>query len=838
MRFSPLFTSLALGVAWDRRTLDSGQALAEVWAPSAWTTARLESWLDWGNSLPTDWPADCPASLQSSVDLEGLDGLLTRWSRRLAAWGLEHAILSTETDALAFADELVASILLGLAAPGSRQGTHHQALVSPSDLAGATRQARTERLGRLAVEGLSTALCAVHSSVQRCEGNPTACENPFANPALGRAALAARALGASDLEIQRAIRTLPTVSTPPPSQTPGVVSWIESGTRPGADLGNLLIEAAAELDLRIATTPEAAHILAVADQAPAALINLPAVGRLSHPDFEQILERLATLWSTALAIECEVSALAPVTRMIRLGLCGAADRLRQIDLPADDPAAVSTVAEWGRLVADAGRAFGATDLSFDEPDARLKLGAEGWTTAHIETLDGIVCRTPAIEALDAIARAGGDPSEAERWLSGHRTLTDAPGVNHAALRSKGFTDVEIGDVEVALGQADRLSDAVSAEVLDIGFLKDVLGVEEAVVGDTELNLLAAVGFSEAQIADAQRYALGHQTLDEWPCEAPLKALLRTPDCAVLAELTQAIVREGDVPCASDLDMAWSTGPTEICEAVLSGLSSGGLAVRIRLTPPPHLQLEAVEEPPRDTLGSPLPRTVERVIEKVIERDRARRKLPDRRKGYIQKAAVGGHKVYIHTGEYDEGSLGEIFIDMHKEGAAFRSLMNNFAIAISIGLQYGVPLDEFVDAFVFTRFEPAGPVTGNDSIKSATSILDYIFRELAVSYLDRTELANANPDALDADGLGRGQADETSTDPEPVPASALISKGFARGQAPDNLVVLPFGGRRETPHRTAVAPDATACPACGYFALQKKGVGWICDSCGASPLMQI
>ena len=110
--------------------------------------------------------------------------------------------------------------------------------------------------------------------------------------------------------------------------------------------------------------------------------------------------------------------------------------------------------------------------------------------------------------------------------------------------------------------------------------------------------------------------------------------------------------------------------------------------------------------------------------------REREKLPNRRKGYTQKAIVGGHKVYLRTGEYEDGRLGEIFIDMHKEGAAFRSLMNNFAIAISLGLQYGVPLEEYVDAFTFTRFEPAGIVQGNDAIKNATSILDYVFRELA------------------------------------------------------------------------------------------------------------
>ena len=135
--------------------------------------------------------------------------------------------------------------------------------------------------------------------------------------------------------------------------------------------------------------------------------------------------------------------------------------------------------------------------------------------------------------------------------------------------------------------------------------------------------------------------------------------------------------------------------------------------------------------------------------------RGREKLPDRRKGYTQKAIVGGHKVYLRTGEYDDGRLGEIFIDMHKEGAAFRAMMNNFAIAISLGLQYGVPLEEYVEAFTFTRFEPAGIVQGNEAIKNATSILDYIFRELAISYLGRHDLAHVEPDDIGATTIGRG-----------------------------------------------------------------------------------
>jgi ribonucleoside-diphosphate reductase alpha chain len=169
-------------------------------------------------------------------------------------------------------------------------------------------------------------------------------------------------------------------------------------------------------------------------------------------------------------------------------------------------------------------------------------------------------------------------------------------------------------------------------------------------------------------------------------------------------------------------------------------------------------------------------------------------------------------------------------------------MNNFAIAISIGLQYGVPLDEFVDAFVFTRFEPAGRVTGNDSIKSATSILDYIFRELGVSYLDRDELANAGTDDLNADGQNLGTWGDGKPDANAaVPAARFISKGFARGSAPDNLVVLPFGKKGEPEPRPMVNSvantEAVACPACGDFSLQQRGAAWVCDTCGTAPALK-
>ncbi|TIX34145.1 MAG: vitamin B12-dependent ribonucleotide reductase, partial [Mesorhizobium sp.] len=170
---------------------------------------------------------------------------------------------------------------------------------------------------------------------------------------------------------------------------------------------------------------------------------------------------------------------------------------------------------------------------------------------------------------------------------------------------------------------------------------------------------------------------------------------------------------------------------------------------------------------------------EKIVERVVERlYRDREKLPNRRKGYTQKAVVGGHKVYLRTGEFDDGRLGEIFIDMHKEGAAFRAMMNNFAIAISLGLQYGVPLEEYVEAFTFTKFEPAGMVQGNDAIKNATSILDYVFRELAVSYLARHDLAHVDQSDFDKTALGRGITEGKATP---------FSKGLTRGVSPVKLV---------------------------------------------------
>ena len=309
-------------------------------------------------------------------------------------------------------------------------------------------------------------------------------------------------------------------------------------------------------------------------------------------------------------------------------------------------------------------------------------------------------------------------------------------------------------------------------------------------------------------------------------------------------MLEAIQPHLDVPPVAEIELEWDSEPSDARILISLAAQTGVGAIRIRrMEPPADLQLDLPRvqaaptretrpvEPEAEPRMAPPPQ--ERIVERIVERERTRRKLPDRRKGYIQKAAVGGHKVYIHTGEYDDGELGEIFIDMHKEGAAFRSLMTNFAISISIGLQFGVPLEEFVDAFVFTRFEPAGPVTGNDSVKSATSILDYIFRELGISYLGRDDLVNADGE-LNADGLGQGKGapgdeeGEGGQDNEPQLASRFISKGFSRGAAPDNLVFLPSASRSFP----AGPMEADVCAACGDVAVVRKGMSLICETCGA------
>ena len=210
----------------------------------------------------------------------------------------------------------------------------------------------------------------------------------------------------------------------------------------------------------------------------------------------------------------------------------------------------------------------------------------------------------------------------------------------------------------------------------------------------------------------------------------------------------------------------------------------------------------------------------------------RDRLPHRRKGYTQKASINNHKVYLRTGEYMDGTLGEIFIDMHKEGAAFRSLMNNFAIAVSIGLQYGVPLEEFVEAFTFTKFEPSGEVKGNTEIKFSTSILDYIFKELAISYLGRDDLSNEISNQTTELIPDYSESKNKNENAESV-LKKFASKGFIRKKIFDgNLTLITNeNSKNETEKIKKIKSfEGDPCDRCGNFTVYKEDKKIKCLTC--------
>ncbi len=402
------------------------------------------------------------------------------------------------------------------------------------------------------------------------------------------------------------------------------------------------------------------------------------------------------------------------------------------------------------------------------------------------------------------------------YAVGHGTLVDAPGVNHTLLKAKGFTEEALKAVEEALGSAFDIKFVFNKWTLGEAFCTDVLGFATDKLNAPDFDLLTEIGFSKTDIEAANEYCCGAMTLEGAPglieehlpvfdCANPCgrkgKRFLSVEShirmmAAAQPFISGAISKTINMPneanvedCKSAYLLSWRLG------LKANALYRDGS----KLSQPLNAQLLGDTEDEYDDIvenivaeKAPHSRAeifAERIVERIIERERLkaeREKLPQRRKGYTQKAIVGGHKVYLRTGEYEDGRLGEIFIDMHKEGAAFRSLMNNFAIAISLGLQYGVPLEEFVDAFTFTRFEPAGLVRGNDSIKNATSILDYVFRELAVSYLARNDLAHVDPGEIGNTVMGSG---ENEGEAPALTAERFLSRGLMRGSLNNKLVMV-------------------------------------------------
>jgi ribonucleoside-diphosphate reductase alpha chain len=473
----------------------------------------------------------------------------------------------------------------------------------------------------------------------------------------------------------------------------------------------------------------------------------------------------------------------------------------------------------------------------------------------------------------ALASMGYEESQIRdivNYCVGRQTLQGAPFINHETLRQKGFDDAALARLESGLAQAFEIQFAFNKYTLGEDFCREKLGLTDAQLNESNFNMLKALGFTQEEVAAANDYCCGTMTVEGAPHLKPED--LPVFDCAnrcgrigqryipvdahirMMAAaqpfISGAISKTINMPADATLD--------DVKSAYLFAWKSMVKAVALyrdgsKLSQP----LSASTDSGKAAEAAPEVLAVaEKITERVLVRYLAKRRpLPTRRNGYTQKAVIGGHKLYLRTGEYEDGTVGEIFLDMHKEGAAFRSLMNCFAIAISLGLQHGVPLEEFVEAFVFTRFEPNGPVKLNDRIKMSTSIIDYIFRELAVTYLDRFDLAQVQEEDLRMDSMRKDEQDPECMDEEATPenlASASIStdlfpsrqnvtsrhQGNGHGHG-NGSVAHKVEIKRETVTLTAVqiarqkGYEGDPCAECKQFTMVRNGTCLKCDTCGAT-----
>ena len=485
-------------------------------------------------------------------------------------------------------------------------------------------------------------------------------------------------------------------------------------------------------------------------------------------------------------------------------------------------------------------------------------------------------------ALRALGYSEDAMRDIEAYALGRGTLEGAPGaLSRASLAAKGMSADALGRVEAALKDALSLEDCFAPRVVGAEAL-DALGVTEEERAEPGFSLLEALGFSPEEIEEAELWACGSMGIEGAPGLAAkdmpvfdtatpsgkkgTRAISWTAHVAMMAAVQSfvsgAISKTINMPNSSTYEdvkgaymLAWKSmlksialyrdgsklsqplsalapGVDLIADSIVA-LQASGLGAEEERPAPPRLDAARLDAPhldakPQELPGMPAaPRGV-------------RRALPNRRSGYTQKAKIGGHSVFLRTGEYDDGSLGEIFLDMHKEGAAFRSILNSFAIAVSLGLQYGVPLEEYVDAFTFTRFEPNGMVQGHDYIKMSTSVLDYIFRDVAIAYLDRHELGQVKPEdlvATTAQGIrtenGRAGYKTAATLNGAAPRPASAETG-GDGAAPGDRAAARFKAERDAGRDARLKGyEGDPCPVCGHLTLVRNGTCLKCETCGST-----
>ena len=456
-------------------------------------------------------------------------------------------------------------------------------------------------------------------------------------------------------------------------------------------------------------------------------------------------------------------------------------------------------------------------------------------------------------ALRSVGYSAAQIDDIVAYCVGRGTLSGAPFINHDTLRARGFDEAGLARIEQALAASFDITFAFNGWTLGEGYLASRLGIRDPQLAESNGNLLRALGFTQAEIEAANDYCCGTMTVEGAPHLAPehwgvfdcanrcgkkgrrfipVDAHIRMM-AAAQPFISGAISKTINMPSDAtieDVKRAYHTGWRGMLKAVALYRDGSKLSQPLNAT---------ADDGEDDAAAANVEKLAERLTERVVTKYiRDRHRLPDRRSGYTQKAVVGNHKVYLRTGEYEDGSLGEIFLDMHKEGAAFRSLMNCFAIAISLGLQHGVPLEEFVDAFVFTRFEPNGMVKGNDRIKMATSVIDYVFRELAISYLGRTDLSHVPDEDLRSDTLGSKPGQGPIAD---IASSTPVTRPTSRHIGPRAVPTLSGGSSNVAESKTLSASELARlkgyegdpCLDCGQFTMVRNGTCLKCITCGTT-----
>jgi ribonucleoside-diphosphate reductase alpha chain len=475
-------------------------------------------------------------------------------------------------------------------------------------------------------------------------------------------------------------------------------------------------------------------------------------------------------------------------------------------------------------------------------------------------------------ALRRLGYTEREMQEIVAFISGTNTLLTAPHINRRTLKEKGFTDAELAKVESAIPGVFDLDSAFAPWVVGEDTYER-LGAGKDTRAPKGFSLLEHLGFTRAEIDEASDVIVGRMTIEGAPhlrdehyavfdcanrCgKSGVRFLAAMSHVrmmgAVQPFLSGAISKTVNLPSDATVEdvqrvyeEGWRLGLKAValyrdgCKAS-QPLSTGG---EKKKEDKKTLVSAAVDTLPPEPLLAPMPQSAEREAQPQLTLNITpntrlygqRARLPKKRHGFTQEARVGGHKIFLRTGEYDDGQLGEIFIDMHKEGAAFRSLMNCFAMSVSVGLQYGVPLQTYVDQFTFTRFEPQGPVEGHPYVKFATSIVDFIFRTLGVEYLQRYDLAHIKPE-LDSQAPPEPpslrQLPHTLEVPARTDTSALphTREATARSAAMSETLAEGTGSPLDAQLDTMMG-DAPVCDVCGHITV-RNGACYKCLNCGNS-----